>query len=112
MVAVPISRTGQPTQMRSLSSGDSNSIDWTHLLAAGTVIAGGALMVAGRKKAGLVVAAAGTTLALLEEPAIVERWWHSLPGYLAEAQGFLDKVEGYLSEASEQGHRIQSILRR
>ena len=114
MVAVPIPRTGQPTQMRSLPSGtvDSKSNDWTHLLAAGTVIAGGALMVAGHKKAGLAVAAAGTALALLEEPAVVEKWWHSLPEYLAEAQVFLDKVEGYLSEASEQGHRIQSILRR
>jgi hypothetical protein len=115
MVAVPIPRSGQPTQMRSLSSGaslDSKPTDWTHFLAAGTVIAGGALMVAGHKKAGLAVAAAGTALALLEEPAVVERWWHSLPGYLAEAQGFLNKVEGYLSEASEQGHRIQSILRR
>jgi len=114
MVAVPISRSGQPAQMRSLSSGaiDSTPTDWTQLLAAGTVIAGGALMIAGHKKAGLVVAAAGTAMALLEEPAVVEKWWHSLPEYLAEAQVFLDKVEGYLNEASEQGHRIQSILRR
>jgi hypothetical protein len=113
MVAVPIPRTSQPTQLRSLGSGaPAKQQDWTHLLAAGTVVAGGALMVAGHKKAGLAVAAAGTALALLDEPAVIESWWKNLPGYLAEAQAFLDKVEEYLQEASVQGHRIQSILRR
>jgi hypothetical protein len=115
MVAVPIPRTGQPTQLRSLGTGaatPSQSADWTHLLAAGTVVAGGALMIAGHKKAGLAVAAAGTALVLLEEPEVLDKWWKSLPAYLAEAQGFLDKIEGYLNEASAQGHRIQSILRR
>ena len=112
MVAVPIPRTGQPTQLRSLGTGAAAPTDWTHLLAAGTVVAGGALMIAGHKKAGLAVAAAGTALVLLEEPEVLDKWWKSLPGYLAEAQGFLDKVEGYLNEASVQGHRIQSILRR
>jgi hypothetical protein len=114
MVAVPILRTGQPAQLRSLGTGaaTTQSTDWTHLLAAGTVVAGGALMIAGHKKAGLAVAAAGTALVLLEEPEVLDRWWKSLPAYLAQAQGFLDTVEGYLSEASVQGHRIQSILRR
>ena len=114
MVAVPIPRTGQPAQLRSLGTGAavSTPTDWTHLLAAGTVVAGGALMIAGHKKAGLAVAAAGTALVLLEEPEVLDKWWKSLPAYLAEAQGFLDKVEGYLNEASAQGHRIQSILRR
>ena len=115
MIAVPIPRTGQPTQLRSLGTGSatpSKSTDWTHLLAAGTVVAGGALMIAGHKKAGLAVAAAGTALVLLEEPEVLDKWWKSLPAYLAEAQGFLDKIEGYLDEASAQGHRIQSILRR
>jgi hypothetical protein len=115
MVAVPIPRSGQATQLRSLSSGapaTQPKQDWTHLVAAGTVVAGGALMVFGHKKAGLAVAAAGTALALLEEPEVLDRWWKSLPAYLAEAQGFLDKIEGYLDEVSAQGHRIQSILRR
>ena len=112
MVAVPIPRTGQPVQLRHLEAGASKPTDWMHLLAAGTVVAGGALLIAGHKKAGLAAAAAGTALVLLEEPEVLNKWWNSLPGYLAEAQSFLDKVEGYLNEASEQGHRIQSILRR
>jgi len=114
MVTVPIPRPGQSTQLRSLASGTpaAPKQDWTHFIAAGTVLAGGALMVAGHKKAGLAVVAAGTALALLEEPEVLNKWWKSLPGYLAEAQGFLDKIEGYVEEAAIQGHRIQSILRR
>jgi hypothetical protein len=116
MVAVPIPRTGQSAQLRSLTPGipaaPSKPQDWTHLLAAGTVVAGGALMVVGHKRAGLAVAAAGTALALLEEPEVLDRWWKSLPAYLAEAQGFLDKIEGYVNDVSVQGHRIQGILRR
>jgi hypothetical protein len=113
MVAVPIPRTGEPIQMRSLGSGaPAKQQDWTRLLAAGTVIAGGALMVTGHKKIGLTVAAAGTALALLDEPAMVESWWKNVPDYLTQAQKFLDEIEGYIQEATEQGHRIQSILRR
>jgi hypothetical protein len=115
MMTVPIPRTGQTTQLRSLSSGAPATLpkqDWTHFIAAGTVVAGGALMAFGHKRAGLAVAAAGTALALLEEPEVLDRWWKSLPAYLAEAQGFLDKIEGYMEDVSVQGHRIQGIFRR
>ena len=114
MVAVPIPRTG-PTQLPSVGSAapaSPASNDWTHYLAAGAVVAGGALLIAGHKKAGVAVAAAGTALALLEEPAVIESWWKALPGYLAQAQTFLDEVDHYLQEASVQGQRIQSVLRR
>jgi hypothetical protein len=112
MVAVPIPRTGQPTQIRSLASGSPAKQDWTDLVAAAVIVAGGALIVSGHKKAGIAAAAAGTALALLDEPDLIESWWKSLPAYLADAQGFLDKVEGYMQDVSDQGHRIQSILRR
>jgi hypothetical protein len=86
--------------------------DWTNLVAAGAVVAGGALMVTGHKRAGLAVAAAGTVLALLDEPEAVGTWWRSLPRYLNGAQDLLDRVEGYLEEANVQGQRLKSILRR
>lgn len=115
MVAVPIPRTG-PTQLPSVGSAapasPAASSDWTHYLAAGAVVAGGALMIAGHKKAGVAVAAAGTAFALLEEPAVIESWWKNLPSYLAQAQTFLDEVENYLQEAATQGQRIQSVFRR
>jgi hypothetical protein len=86
-------------------------VDWVQLLAAGTIVAGGALMVAGSRKAGLAVAVGGTALALLEEQDTVAAWWRSLPEYLHRAQDFLDQVEGYMVEASAQGRRLQGIFR-
>ena len=77
--------------------------DWVNILAAGTLVAGGALLVAGHKRAGLMVAAAGTAIALMEEKEAIEGLWKKLPGYLREAQGFLDKAEGYLQDAKLRG---------
>jgi hypothetical protein len=88
------------------------SPDWTHYVAAGTLVAGGVLMVTGHKRAGMAVAAAGTALALVEEQESIKSWWKNLPGYLDDAQDFLDKIEGYLQEATVQGQRLQGILRR
>jgi hypothetical protein len=69
-------------------------------------------MVTGHRRAGTAMAAAGTALALIEEREAVKTWWEKLPGYLNEAQHLLDKIEDYLNEASIQGQRIQSILRK
>jgi hypothetical protein len=88
------------------------SPDWTHYVAAGTVIAGGALIATGHRRAGMAVAATGAALALLEEQDAVKSWWKNVPAFLSEAQTFLDKVDGYLKEASVQGARLQGILRR
>ncbi len=128
MVAVPISQQGK-SEPRYSAYGEvsvsANSIstqgsavkqeagqDWASWVAAATLVAGGALMVAGHKRAGLAVAATGTALAILEQQEAVETWWKNLPGYLQEAQVFLDKVEGYMSEAAVQGKKIQGMLRR
>ncbi|HEX4320781.1 MAG TPA: hypothetical protein VHZ52_07760 [Acidobacteriaceae bacterium] len=126
MVAVPIPRSSAqarypqsfPPPAGSASfpapslAPSSASPDWTHYVAAGTLLAGGVLMVTGHKRAGMAVAAAGTALALVEEQEAIKSWWRNLPGYLNDAQGFLDKIEGYLQEAAIQGERLQSMLRR
>lgn len=112
MTIVPLPRTGESTQLRTVGSTPSAQQDWTHLIAAGTLIAGGALLVSGRKKSGLAVAIAGTAIALLDEPEMLQSWWRSMPGILSNAQGFLDKVEEYMGAAAEQGHRLQSVFRR
>jgi len=88
------------------------SPDWTHYVAAGTVIAGGALIATGHRRAGMAIAATGAAMALLEEQEAVKSWWKNVPAFLAEAQVFLDKVDGYVKEAAVQGARLQSILRR
>ncbi len=124
MVAVPISQQGKAESFNSgygevsvvgvASNGKPELAgqDWASWVAAATLVAGGALMVAGHKRAGLAVAATGTALALLEQQDAVETWWKNLPGYLQEAQVFLDKVEGYMGEAALQGKKIQGLLRR
>jgi hypothetical protein len=93
------------------AAGQPKSPDLTHFLAAGTLVAGGILMITGRRRAGMAVAAAGTAFALLEEQEAVKQWWKSLPGFLSDAQHFLDRLEGYLHEASVQGQRLQGMLR-
>jgi hypothetical protein len=127
MVAVPIPRSGEHAQMRTAReiashaqgsaslpapASGSQPQDWTHWVAAGVVIAGGALMITGNRRAGVAVAAAGTALALIEEQDAIAEIWQNVPEYLSRAQDFLDKVEQYLAEASAQGQRIQSLLRR
>jgi hypothetical protein len=70
------------------------------------------LIASGRRRAGLTLAAAGTGLALAQEQESVKLWWRRLPGLLDQAQHFLDRAEDFLKEATEQGHRLQGILRR
>jgi hypothetical protein len=111
MVAVPI-YPGQAPKQLSRGAAQPASDDLTKYIAAGALVAGAAMMVVGNRRAGLVVAAAGTALAMLEEQELIESWWKKLPGYLSEAQELLDKVEDYMSEASAQGQKLQSMLRR
>ena len=88
------------------------SLDWTSFLAAATLAAGGALLVTGHRRAGLAAAAAGTALAILEEREFVAELWNSLPGYLNEAERFLERVEACLEDVTIQGQKLQSVLRR
>ena len=86
--------------------------DWANLLAAGSLLAAGALVLTGHRRAGLAVAAAGTALALVEERAALAAVWQALPGYLNEAQSLAEQVEGFLQELATQGEKLQSILHR
>jgi hypothetical protein len=85
--------------------------DWITLLAAGSLLAGGVLLVSGHKRSGLVVAAAGTALAMIEEKEAIQLLWKKVPGYVKDAQSFLDKAEGYMNELSAEGEKLHSILR-
>jgi len=91
---------------------DKKAPDWTHFLAAGTVVAGAVLIASGRRRAGMTVAALGTVMALAEEQDSVKLWWRRLPGLLDQAQYFLDRTEVYLKDATDKGHRLQDIFRR
>jgi len=110
MAAIPI--THHETTALAPRVAPKPATDWTQFVAAGTLLAGGALLITGHKKAGLAAAAAGTAIAIIDQQEVVKKWWLNLPAYLREAQTLLDKVEGYMEEAAVQGHKIQSILRR
>ena len=123
MVAVPISGSASqtypsysqvPAGSASLPAptAPSKSPELTDFLAAGAIAVGGVLIVTGYRRAGLLAAAAGTALALAEEQEAVTRLWKNLPGYLDDAQDFLNKIEGYVNEATIQGQKLQAILRR
>jgi hypothetical protein len=103
-------RTNRSASLAAPAS-EAKSQDWTNWVAAGAVVAGGALMVTGNRRAGLAIAAAGTALALIDEQDAVAAFWKNLPQYLTQAQDFIDQVEHYMAEASIQGQRLQSILR-
>jgi hypothetical protein len=112
MVAVPISRSipaSFPTSAPVAIEGHDDLMRW---VTTGALVTGAVLLATGNRKAGLTVAAAGTALALLEEQESIKEWWDRLPGYLGQAQVFLDKVEEYLGEASSRGQRLQDMLRR
>jgi hypothetical protein len=84
--------------------------DWLLYTAAGTLTAGGVLLVTGQRKAGLAVAAAGVVLAMLDQQETVKACWDALPGYLTEIQSILARVQGTIDEVAEQGAKLRSAL--
>jgi hypothetical protein len=84
--------------------------DWLLYTAAGTLLAGGVLLVTGNRKAGLAVAATGTALAMIDQQDTVKAVWDALPGYLTEVQGILARVQGTVEEIAAQGARLRAAL--
>ena len=84
--------------------------DWLLYAAAGTLMAGGVLLVTGNRKAGLAVAATGAALAMLDQQETVKAVWDALPEYLGEVQGLLARIEGTVEEITAQGARLRAAL--
>jgi hypothetical protein len=108
MVVVPLSK---PADIEAAPR-SSQSFNLITIVAAATLAAGGALVASGKKRAGLVTAAAGTALAMVDQQEDVRRLWNALPGYLAELQEFLGRVQTSLDDVSAQREKIQKIFRR
>lgn len=88
------------------------SQNWTAYAAAGTLLAGGALLLTGRRRAGLVAAATGAALALLDQRDALRDWWNTLPVYLDEAQHLLGQAQSTVDELSAQREKLHRILAR
>ena len=109
MVVVPLSKPVSNSESTPHPCG-SQSMSWISMLAAGTLAAGGALLVSGQRRAGLVTAAAGTALAMLDQQETVRTWWNVLPAYLSEAQDMLARTQTALDDIAAQRERLHKIM--
>lgn len=89
---------------------ESDSSYWIRYAAAGTLAAGGALLVSGRRRAGLVVALSGAVLAMIDQQETVGAWWNAVPGYLEEVEGMLCRAHDAITDLQEQGEKLRRVL--
>jgi len=101
-----------PKQIEAHLPHSAKDVPWTRTVAIGALIAGVVLLLSGKRKAGVAVAAGGTILGLVEEPETMKDWWDSMPRYVANAQQFLGKVEGFVEQLAEQGSTVRRIMRK
>jgi hypothetical protein len=87
-------------------------MNWVGFAAAGTLVAGGILLLAGKRRAGMVAAASGTALALLDQQETLSAWWNTLPGYIEEVQRMLGQVQGTVDELATQREKLRRVLTR
>lgn len=85
---------------------------WLRIAAAGTLIAGGGLLLGGKQKAGLATASAGAALALLDQKETVLSCWDQLPGRIAQFQQLLGQLQETLDGVATQRDQIARILGR
>ena len=112
MVVVPLAASGSESEHPSAAPQESDSRFWLRVAAAGSLAVGGVLLMAGKRRAGLVAAAAGTVLVGLDQQDSVRALWNSLPSYLEEVHGVLQRVQGAVDELSLQGERLHNIWSR
>jgi hypothetical protein len=110
-MALPFPNSTSDYDPASRSAADKN-LHWVGVAAAGTIVAGGLLLLAGKRRAGLLTAASGTALALLEQQDTLRSWWSVLPTYLAEVQQLLGKVQGTVDDLAAQRAKLHRVLDR
>jgi hypothetical protein len=111
MAVVPLTRRSSGT-FDDPSATETEEINWARVAAAGTLVAGGVLLLAGHKRAALVTATAGAALTVLDQQDTVRAWWDVLPTYIDKVQRVLTRVEGSVMELAEQRDRLHKILTR
>jgi|SRR5271165_4648301 len=109
MPVVPLNRVESETKITRRVP-DSEGASWARYAAAGSLLAGGILLVTGNRRAGLVTAATGAALALLDQQETVKEWWNALPGYIESVQNVLSEVEETVAEVALQRERLHRII--
>ena len=111
MPAAPTFQTAEaiaPARRRT----ECSPVPWARIAAAGTLIAGGGLLLGGKRKAGLVAATTGASLALLDQQDVVRAWWDQLPGHIGRVQAILGQVQETLDDVTEQRDKLAKLLNR
>ncbi len=85
---------------------------WLRALAAGSLVAGAALLLTGRRKAALTASGLGAAVILAEDPDAMKQLWHCVPEYLQDGHELLGRLEGVLDGISEQTGRVRQLVRR
>lgn len=111
MAALPFPKSRSVSGTGTLACED-EPMNWVGFAAAGTLVAGGLLLLTGNRRAGLIVAASGAALTLLDQKETVRLWWNVLPGYIDKVQGVLNQTQDAVAEISAQRERIRRIVDR
>ena len=80
--------------------------------AAGSLVAGGALLLRGCRRSGLVAAAIGTALTMIDQQETMRVWWNALPVYLDEAQSLLGRLQGAVDDVTAQQEKLRQVFSR
>ncbi len=87
-------------------------VTWLRAVAAGSFIAGAALLLTGRRKAALTASGLGAAVILTEDPAAVKELWQRVPDYLQDGHDLLGRLEGVIDGITEQSGRVRQLVRR
>jgi hypothetical protein len=110
MAVVPLSKTMREASEIPASTADSRRV--LRMVAAGTLVASGALLFAGKRRAGLMMALSGAALAMIEQREAVSSYWNALSDYLGAIQSVAGRAQAAVEEISGQGERLRRVLSR
>ncbi|HXE04688.1 MAG TPA: hypothetical protein VN579_01795 [Bryobacteraceae bacterium] len=112
-MAFPISKSaGDERSMAEVGSSRDGSGRVLRYAAAGTLAAGGTLLLSGCRRTGLLAAVVGTALAMIDQQDNMRVWWNALPGYLDEAQSFLNRAQGVVDDVNTQRRKVHDVFSR
>ena len=111
MVVVPLTKPVSEASEAPVTR-RADDINWIRYAAAGTLAAGGALLITGNRKAGLIAAATGAVLTMIDQQEVVSAWWNMLPGFLDEMQSTLGKAQVAVQDLSTQGQKLRAVFNR
>lgn len=108
MAVVPLSQTASNVSEIPVRTADSRK--FLRMLAAGTLVTSGVLLVAGKRRAGLATALSGAALVMIEQREAVGRFWNALPRYLGAAQGVLGRAQAAVEDLTVQSEKLRHVL--